>query len=191
MTTTGDDVTSYSSVGLDPEETYFYRVLVILEDGVSAPPSDVVSATTPVDPPGATVLQVTATSRTTIDLAWDDVAAESSFRIERSADGETEWTAIGTTGQDVTTYTDPGSCRTRRTSTVSLQRTREALRTVERGRRDDEEGAGTGGEFDGDGTGDGEPAVDDDATSPMIELGIIQDLAATADEVEPSGELAG
>jgi hypothetical protein len=108
VASTRDDVTAYTDAGLDPEETYFYRVLVQLEDGVSAPPSDVVSATTPVEPPDATVLQVTSNSRTTIDLAWNDVATESSYRIERSADGETEWAAIGTTGQDVTVYSDAG-----------------------------------------------------------------------------------
>jgi hypothetical protein len=108
VATTGDDVTAYTDAGLDPEETYFYRVLVLLEDGASAPPSDVVSATTLVDPPVATVLQVTSNSRTTIDLAWDDVVDEGSYRIERSPDGENGWAAIGTTGQDVTVYTDAG-----------------------------------------------------------------------------------
>ena len=108
VATTGDDVTAYTDAGLDPEETYFYRVLVLLEDGASAPPSDVVSATTPVDPPGATVLRVTSNSKTSIDLAWDDVAGEGSYRIERSPDGENGWTAIGTTGQDVTVYSDAG-----------------------------------------------------------------------------------
>lgn len=105
---TRDGVTAYKDAGLSPEETYFYRVLVLLEDGAAAPPSDVVSATTLVDPPAATVLHVTSRSRTTIDLAWNDLADETSYRVERSADGETEWTAIGTSGQDVTTYTDAG-----------------------------------------------------------------------------------
>ena len=105
---TGDGVTAYKDAGLSPEETYFYRVLVLLEDGAAAPPSDVVSATTLVDPPAATVLQVTSRSRTTIDLAWDDLADETSYRVERSSDGETGWAAIGTSGQDVTTYTDAG-----------------------------------------------------------------------------------
>jgi hypothetical protein len=108
VATTQDDVTAYTDEGLSPEATYFYRVLVLLEDGAAAPPSDVVSATTPVDPPSATVLEVTSRSDTSIDLAWDDVADESSYRIERSDDGETGWIQIGTTGQDVTTYTDEG-----------------------------------------------------------------------------------
>lgn len=108
VATTRDDVTAYTDEGLSPEATYFYRVLVLLEDGAAAPPSDVVSATTPVDPPSATVLEVTSRSHTSIDLAWDDVADESSYRIERSDDGEAGWIQIGTAGQDVTTYTDEG-----------------------------------------------------------------------------------
>jgi hypothetical protein len=106
VASTRDGVTAFTDEGLDPEETYFYRVLVLLEDGAAAPPSDVVSATTLVDPPAQTVLRVTSRSRTTIDLAWDDVADETSYRVERSADGETDWVAIGTSGQDITTYTD-------------------------------------------------------------------------------------
>jgi hypothetical protein len=108
VATTEDDVTAYVDAGLSPEETYFYRVLVLLEDGIPAPPSDVVSATTLVLPPAATVLQATVQTSTTVVLTWDDVADESSYRIERSADGETDWIAIGTTGQDVTTYEDAG-----------------------------------------------------------------------------------
>ena len=108
VATTRDGVTAYRDAGLDPEKTYFYRVLVLLEDGAAAPPSDVVSATTLVDPPAPTVLEVASRTRTTIGLAWDDVADESSYRIERSADGETGWNAIGTSGQDITTYTDVG-----------------------------------------------------------------------------------
>jgi hypothetical protein len=108
VATTRDDVTAYTDAGLSPEATYFYRVLVLLEDGAAAPPSDVVSATTLVDPPSPTVLEVTSKTRTSIDLAWDDVADESSYLIERSDDGETGWIPIGTTGQDVTSYTDEG-----------------------------------------------------------------------------------
>jgi hypothetical protein len=105
---TRDGVTAFTDEGLSPEETYFYRVLVLLEGGAEAPPSDVVSATTLVDPPAATVLQVTSKTRNTIDLAWDDLDDETSYLVERSTDGETEWTAIGTSGQDITTYTDVG-----------------------------------------------------------------------------------
>jgi hypothetical protein len=107
IATTGDEVNAYTDAGLTPDRTYFYRVLVMLEDG-TASPSDVVSATTPVDAPDPTVVSVASTSHTSVDLVWSDVADETGYRIERSADGETGWAAIGTTGQDVTTYTDAG-----------------------------------------------------------------------------------
>jgi hypothetical protein len=193
VATTGDEVTGYTDAGLDPEETYFYRVLVILEDGASAPPSDVVSATTPVDPPEATVLQVTSRSQTTIDLAWNDVANESGYRVERSADGETEWTVIGTTGEDVTMYSDVGLERHTtyfyRVVAVNEGGSAQPSNVVSETTMN---GAGTGGVIERDGTGDGEPAVDGDATTATIEPSADQDPAASpADEVEAAGEAAG
>ena len=192
VATTGDEVTAYTDAGLDPEETYFYRVLVILEDGASAPPSDVVSATTPVDPPEATVLRVTSRSQTTIDLVWNDVVNESGYVIERSADGETDWAAIGNTGQDVTTYSDvglePHTTYSYRVVAVNEGGSAQPSNVVSETTRN---GGGTGGVIDGDGTGDGEPADDDGATSPAIESGADEDPAALVDEVEASGEAAG
>ena len=58
--------------------------------------------------PGGDGPPVTSRSQTTIDLAWNDVANESGYRIERSTDGDTEWAASGNTGQDVTVYSDVG-----------------------------------------------------------------------------------
>ena len=107
LATLGDGVTSYADAGLTPDMTYYYRVQATLQDG-TAVLSDVVSATTPVSAPDPTVLSVTSHSRSTIGLAWDDVAGETGYRIERSADGETGWVSIGTTGQDVAEYTDTG-----------------------------------------------------------------------------------
>ena len=200
VATTGDEVTAYTDAGLDPEETYFYRVLVILGDGASAPPSDVVSATTPVDPPEATVLQVTSRSQTTIDLAWSDVANESGYRIERSADGSTEWAAIGTTGQDVTVYSDVGLER-HTTYFYRVVATNEGgsappSNVVSETTRN---GAGTGDVTDVDDAGDGEPAGDGDVTTPVTEPSAEEDPvapveespAAPVDEVEASGEAAG
>jgi Fibronectin type III domain len=99
-----DAVTTFTDVGLEAETTYYYRVTAVTEEG-AAPPSDVVSATTSISPPAATTLTALATA-TTIDLAWLDVADETAYRIERSPHGASDWTRIGTTGQDVTTYTD-------------------------------------------------------------------------------------
>ena len=168
-------------------------MLVILEDGASAPPSDVVSATTPVDPPEATVLQVTSRSQTTIDLAWNDVANESGYRIERSADGETEWAAIGTTGQDVTTYSDvglePHTTYFYRVVATNEGGSAQPSNVVSETTKN---GAGTGGVIEGDGTGDGEPAVDGDATTLMTEPNADEDPAApTSTRRRPRGRRLG
>ena len=200
VATTGDEVTAYTDSGLDPEETYFYRVLVILEGGASAPPSDVVSATTPVDPPEATVLQVTSRSQTTIDLAWNDVANESGYRIERSADGESEWAAIGTTGQDVTTYSDVGLERHTtyfyRVVAVNEGGSAQPSNVVSETTRN---GAGTEDVIEVFDAVDGEQAGDGDATTPATETSaeedpaalVNEDPAAPVNEVEASGEAAG
>jgi large repetitive protein len=70
--------------------------------------SDVVSATTAVDTSTAPVLTSATGSSTSVELDWGDVDGELGYRIERSPDGTTAWTAIGTTGQDLTSFTDTG-----------------------------------------------------------------------------------
>jgi hypothetical protein len=70
--------------------------------------SDVVSATTDVETPAAPVLVSASGSGTSVDLAWNDVDGEGGYQIQLSPDGATGWVKIGTTGQDVTSYTDTG-----------------------------------------------------------------------------------
>ena len=94
--------TAYKDGGLDAETTYFYRVSAMTEDG-AAPPSDVVSATTPMAVPPATEVTAVATLDT-IALSWTDVTDETGYRVERSLDGVSGWDEIATTGQGVTTY---------------------------------------------------------------------------------------
>jgi hypothetical protein len=62
---------------------------------------------------GATLLAPTglhpaAASDAHIDLAWTDNSDESDFHIERSPNGSTGWTEVGTVGLDVTNYSDSG-----------------------------------------------------------------------------------
>jgi hypothetical protein len=194
VATTRDHVTAYTDQGLDSMETYFYRVLVLLEDGAAAPPSDVVSATTPVDPPAATVLRVTSRTHVTVDLAWDDVEAESSYRIERSSDGQTGWTVIGTTGQDVTSYSDAGlEPQTTYFYRVvasnpggSSQPSNVVSETTRNGAEDVSDG-----DDDGDDDGDGEPATDEGATTPPVEPDTDADPVSTIEEADASGGSAG
>ena len=101
---TNGDVTDYTDVGLEPATTYWYRVSAITTSG-TAVASDIVSATTSVAPPEAPSVVAAATS-TTVDLSWADGGSETGYRIERSTEDSVEWTVIGTTGMDVTAYTD-------------------------------------------------------------------------------------
>ncbi len=97
-----EHVTAYTDVGLDADTTYFYRVSALTDEG-AAPPSDIVSATTPIAVPAATDVTAVATLDT-IALTWTDVADETGYRVERSLDGATDWVELATTGQDVTFY---------------------------------------------------------------------------------------
>jgi len=192
VATTRDGVTAYTDQGLDSMETYFYRVLVLLADGVAAPPSDVVSATTPVDPPVATVLRVTSTTDASVDLAWDDVDAETSYRIERSSDGETEWTVIGTAGQDVTSYSDAGlephTTYFYRVVAANAGGSSPPSNVVSETTRN---GADEVGDDDGEGDGDGEPAAEPGTTSPTPDPDPDVEPGATIDEADASGGSAG
>jgi len=101
------DQTRYTDAALSSGTTYYYRVAAFV-DGEDVVRSDVVSATTTVDTPAAPVLFSATSSATSVGLAWSDVDGELGYSIERSSDGTTGWTSIGSTDQDVTSYTDAG-----------------------------------------------------------------------------------
>jgi hypothetical protein len=105
--TTAQDATIFGDTGLASGTTYYYRITATNGDGDSTP-SDVASATTIIDPASPTTLLVVPGSSTDIILTWTDVADETGYRVERSADGANGWVTITTTGQDVTTYDDAG-----------------------------------------------------------------------------------
>ena len=51
----------------------------------------------------------TATGSSTIDLGWTDASSdETGFKIERSLNGSSGWTQIGTAAADATSYSDTG-----------------------------------------------------------------------------------
>jgi lysophospholipase L1-like esterase len=62
----------------------------------------------PQPPPTPTGVSASAVSASRIDVSWSDVAGETGYRLERSADGSTGWTTIATPNQDVTSYSDTG-----------------------------------------------------------------------------------
>jgi subtilisin family serine protease len=73
---------------------------------------------TPTIPAAPSALLATAVSRSQIDLAWTDNAAnETGFKVERSTNGR-KWSQIATVATDVTTYSDT---RLRRNTTYTYR----------------------------------------------------------------------
>jgi titin len=106
--TTGQDVVSFSDTGLAASTAYFYRV-VASNGGGDSVPSAVVSATTAPPPPVAPAgVSAVAASPSRIDAAWQDVAGESGYRVQRSLNGVSGWAQVGTTAQDVVSFSDTG-----------------------------------------------------------------------------------
>jgi fibronectin type 3 domain-containing protein len=100
--------TTFADSGLSASTTYYYR-LYATANAASSAYTDTASATTaalPVVPPGApSGLAASAISNSQIALAWQAGLGDSSFVVQRSADGVT-WTSIANaTG---TTFTDSG-----------------------------------------------------------------------------------
>jgi fibronectin type 3 domain-containing protein len=107
--TTGAGVTSFSDNGRSASTTYSYRIQAVNSGGGSAY-SNTASATTldaPTVPAAPSGLVASAMSSSRIDLTWSDVEGLTSYQVERSVDG-TNWTIVGTTGADVTAFSDTG-----------------------------------------------------------------------------------
>lgn len=101
------NATSYSDTTAAAGTTYHYRVQAF-NASASSDYSNSATATTSQDAPAAPAgLTATAASASRIDLRWNDVAGEASYRVERSTNGTT-WAAVGTTGANATTYADTG-----------------------------------------------------------------------------------
>jgi fibronectin type 3 domain-containing protein len=101
----GPNVTSYSNTGRSPSTTYYYRVSSYNAQGSSAF-SNIASATTPSALAAPSNLTATAISGTRVDLTWvDNASIESGFKVYRSTDN-INFTLLGTTGANVTTYTN-------------------------------------------------------------------------------------
>ena len=105
------NVTTYSDTTLTCGTPYHYRVRGYRSgDSSYSAYSNTASASTalcPLVPPSG--LGAMGVSQTQINLSWTDASAdETAFHIERSPDGSTGWTEIGTVDADVTTFDDTG-----------------------------------------------------------------------------------
>jgi hypothetical protein len=107
----GGNVTSYEDFPLSCGTSYQYRVLafVAARDADWSSLYQVSSASGSTKtcgvPPQVTGLVAEARSISSIQLSWNDILDdETSYRIERSPNGSSGWTLVGTTPADVITF---------------------------------------------------------------------------------------
>ena len=100
---------TYSSTGLKPLTTYYYRVRAYNSVGNSGY-TGVDSAKTDGVPPAApSNLAATAVSTTQINLTWTQTSSdETGFKIERAASAGGTYTQIASAGANVTSYANTG-----------------------------------------------------------------------------------
>jgi hypothetical protein len=107
--TTGPNVTTFQDAGLASATTYYYRVRANNRGGNSAGSNTANATTTGVPPNAPTGASATAQSTSAITVSWQDASSdETGFRVQRSADGSTNWTLVATLGANVTSYQDTG-----------------------------------------------------------------------------------
>ena len=100
---------NYTDNNLTPGTEYCYRVQYA-ESAEVAGYSNIACATTQQSAPSAPArLAANAVSSTQIDLSWADLSGnETGFEVERSPDGNTNWTRIADLGINTTTYSNTG-----------------------------------------------------------------------------------
>lgn len=108
IATAAADATTYTDSGLNPGETWYYRVRPY-RNAEMGPYSNTASATTEFDLSEPSDLAAVANGETQIDLTWTDTATnEEGWKIERSLTGVGAWSQIDTVAGDADSYSDTG-----------------------------------------------------------------------------------
>ena len=102
------NATSYRDGGLTSNTTYYYQVRAKKDQGFSAN-SNYASAITATTPPSAPSAYAYPASSNIITVYWtDNSGLAQTFRVERSLDGGTTWTAFGSLVPGQTSLDDDG-----------------------------------------------------------------------------------
>jgi len=98
--------TGYTDTDVQDGTTYTYRVLPYNDSGTSDDGSaPTAAATTPLIAPAN--VNVVALSPTSIEVVWDDQSSsETGFEVQRSGNGGSTYTDLGSTAAGVTDYVD-------------------------------------------------------------------------------------
>lgn len=109
IATVAAGVTTYSSVGLSVETTYYFRIRAANSVGDSAYSAEATSTTLPAPPAAPSGLSAVAASATQITLSWGDNSTnETGFKIERKTGAAGTYAQIGTVGAGVVAFNDTG-----------------------------------------------------------------------------------
>ena len=106
------NATSYTDGSLAANTTYFYRLRAANTTGNSAYTAVMSAKTQAVVPPPLTPpatpagFAAAALSASQIKLSWQDVASETGYALERSADGVNSWSQINAPAANATSYMD-------------------------------------------------------------------------------------
>lgn len=100
---TGIHSTTFSAAGLTPATTYAFVVIATYR-GTESAAGNVAQAITPTAGPQGLVAHAVTSTR--IDLTWNDVNSEQGLVIERSADGASGWSTVGTSPAGVVHASD-------------------------------------------------------------------------------------
>lgn len=95
-------------VALQPGTTYFWRIVskTMANQTANGPTWSFTTSGAQAPPSTPTGLTATAISANRIDLAWNDVPSETTYGVERSANGSTGWAEIASVNQNQQTYSD-------------------------------------------------------------------------------------
>jgi transcriptional regulator CtsR len=105
----GANVTSYSSMGLIPRATYYYRVRAYNMSGPSSYSNEAYATTPDTAPAAPFSLTATVVSSSQVNLSWrDNSTNESGFYVERKTGVYGAWAPIATVSANVINYSNTG-----------------------------------------------------------------------------------
>ena len=105
----GADETGYTAAGLQPLQTYAFRVRAFNRIGTSGYSNEAQTTTLPKPPAAPNYLTVAGSGRDTIRLTWRyGGGTVEGYRVEQSKDGGRTFVRVGTTAAGVTSFTATG-----------------------------------------------------------------------------------